>query len=108
MSKPVAVITGASSGIGKACAQVFAANGFTVVISARNKEKLDLVAKEIRDNGQDVLEVLADVSREEDCRNLIEETTRHYQRIDVLINNAGLSMRALFEDTSLDVLRKLM
>lgn len=108
MSKPVAVITGASSGIGKACAAVFARNGYTVVISARNKEKLADVARQIRESGSTVLEVQADVSREADCSHLVEETIKHYQRIDVLINNAGISMRALFEETSLDVLRKLM
>lgn len=108
MSKPVAVITGASGGIGKACAEVFARNGYTVVISARNKEKLDLVAEGIRQHGSTVHEVIADVSIEADCRRLIDETVNHYQRIDVLINNAGLSMRALFEDTDLDVFRKLM
>ena len=108
MSKPVAIITGASSGIGKACAEVFARNGYTVVISARNKDKLDDTATGLRNQGYTVHEVIADVSIEADCRRLIDETVNHFQRIDVLINNAGLSMRALFEDTDLDVLRKLM
>lgn len=108
MSKPVVVITGASSGIGKACAEVFAANGFTVVISARSKEKLEIVEEDIRHAGNSVMAITADVSKEMDCRYLIDETIKHYNRIDVLINNAGLSMRALFEDAKLDVLQKLM
>jgi dehydrogenase/reductase SDR family protein 7B len=108
MSKPVAVITGASSGIGKACAEVFAAKGYTVVICARNQEKLDKVAAQLRGKGYTILEVIADISKEDDCKRLIDETISHYQRIDVLINNAGLSMRGLFEHTDLEVLRKLM
>lgn len=108
MRKPVAVITGASSGIGKACAEVFARKGYTVVISARNREKLDQVAASICARGYDALAVQADVSKEEDCKNLIALTLQHYNRIDVLINNAGLSMRSLFETTELSVLKKLM
>jgi short-subunit dehydrogenase len=108
MSKPVAVITGASSGIGKACAEVFASKGYTVVICARNPEKLGKVAAELRRKGHSLLEVIADISKEADCKRLMDETISHYQRIDVLINNAGLSMRGLFEHTDLEVLRKLM
>jgi dehydrogenase/reductase SDR family member 7B len=108
MSKPVAIITGASSGIGKACAAEFSARGYIVVISARNSEKLAVAANEISAKGNKVLDIAGDVSIEDDCRRLIDETVQHYGRIDVLINNAGLSMRALFENTDLSVLRKLM
>ena len=108
MSKPVAVITGASSGIGRACAEVFAQRGYTVVISARSQDKLEQVASDLSSKGNTILAIVADVSKEADCRHLMEETLRHYQRIDVLINNAGLSMRALFETAELSVLHRLM
>src|SRR5688572_17684384 len=108
MSKPVAVITGASSGIGRSCAEVFAQRGYTVVISARNQDKLEHLASALSGQGHDVLTVVADVSKEDDCKHLMEETLRHYRRIDVLINNAGLSMRALFETADLSVLHRLM
>src|SRR4051794_23512571 len=104
----VVIITGASSGIGKACAETFAAHGSKVVLCARNKEKLDAVATEFQSKGFEFLCIVADASREEDCKRLIQETINRFGQIDVLINNAGLSMRALFEDVDLNVIRKLM
>ncbi len=108
MKDKVVIITGASSGIGKALAGEYASRGSKVVMAARNAGKLDELAGELRNNGHDVLPVPTDVSKEEDCKNLIKQTLDTYGRIDVLINNAGISMRALFEQTDLDVIRQLM
>lgn len=108
MENKVVVITGASSGIGKACALRFAKAGAKVVISARNKEKLRQVEKEIRSKGGEVLSISADVSVELDCKFLIDHSVAHFGGIDVLINNAGISMRALFADTDLQVIKNLM
>ncbi|CAN5606631.1 SDR family oxidoreductase [soil metagenome] len=108
MDRKVIVITGASSGIGKACAEVFASHNYAVVISGRSADRLQLVASELKDQGREVLAVPTDVSKEEDCHNLIQKTVEKYGRIDVLINNAGLSMRAVFEDVDLSVLKTLM
>lgn len=104
----VVIITGASSGIGKACALAFAAEGCHVVLAARNKDALQSVAAECETKGVKSLIVPTDVAQEEDCKNLVEETLKAFGKIDILINNAGLSMRALFEDTDLQVLKKLM
>lgn len=108
MKNKVVIITGASSGIGKACAELFGLAGARVVITGRNAANLQAVAAHLTARGIDNRAVLADVSVEADNRRMVEETIRAYGRIDVLINNAGISMRALFEDVDLDVIRKVM
>ena len=108
MKDKVVIITGGSSGIGKACALKFAAQGARVVISARSAENLKQVEAELLEKGAEVLAVVGDVSKEEDCVRLINEALNRFGRIDVLINNAGISMRALFKDLDLDVMRQLM
>lgn len=104
----IVLITGASSGIGRSTAFAAARRGAKVVLGARNTEKLSVVADECRRLNTEALAVEVDVSNEQSCRNLIQETINHFGRIDVLINNAGISMRALFLETDLLVLRKLM
>ena len=108
MDSKVVVITGASSGIGKSLAVVFARNGFRVVISGRNEERLIAVKNQIEKSGAEVLACIVDGSKEADCKKLIDEAIHKFGRIDVLINNAGQSMRALFENTELNVIRSLM
>jgi NAD(P)-dependent dehydrogenase (short-subunit alcohol dehydrogenase family) len=102
----VVVITGASSGIGEALAYEFAALGAKVVIAARDEAKLAGVAS--RAGTPNILAVTADVSREDDCRELIEKTVAAFGGIDVLVCNAGVSMRALLDDVDTEVLRRLM
>lgn len=104
----VVVITGASSGIGKACAFAFAKQGCQVMLAARDEKKLAEVTEAIRSSGNTVAYCKTDVSTEDDCRRLMEETIRQFGRIDILINNAGISMRAVFADLDLNVLRQLM
>jgi len=108
MKDKVVIITGATSGIGKALAYECASRGARLVVSGRNNEKLMEISEDLLKTGIQVLPVKADVSVEEDCRELIRKTVEKYDRIDVLVNNAGISMRALFEDVDLVVLRKLM
>jgi len=108
MKDKVIIITGATSGIGRALAFECASRGARLVISARNNEKLMEVSEDLLRTGIRILPVKADVSVEEDCRELIRRTIEEYGCIDILINNAGISMRALFEEVDLNVLRKLM
>jgi short-subunit dehydrogenase len=108
MKNRVVVVTGASSGIGKALAFELADRGAKIVLAARNFEKLKEIEEKLVGSGTDVLSVQTDVSLEQDCKKLIEKTLEKYDKLDVLINNAGISMRALFKDTNLDVLRRLM
>lgn len=104
----VIVITGASSGIGKALAMEFASSGAKLILGARNGERLNIAMDEVRSLGGEVSGIPTDVAVEADCRRLIEKAIQDYGRIDVLINNAGISMRALFEDADLNVLKQLM
>jgi NAD(P)-dependent dehydrogenase (short-subunit alcohol dehydrogenase family) len=108
MKDKVVIITGASSGIGKALSFEMASRGAIVVMAARSWDKLGEIEKELMAGGYRVLAVQADVSQDGDCRRLIAETVQKFGRIDVLINNAGISMRALFEQVDLEVVRRLM
>ena len=104
----VVIVTGASSGIGKAIAKEFAANGSKVILAARSEEKLSEIVNEISAKNQKASYIVTDVSKEEDCRNLVLRTIEKYGSIDILINNAGISMRAAFHDVDLNVLHTLM
>lgn len=106
MKNKVVVITGASSGIGRALAKEFAAKGARLSLGARRTELLDELKSELHES--EILIHKTDVSQEDDCRLLIEETVNRFGQIDVLINNAGISMRALFEEVDLKVIRQLM
>ncbi len=108
MRNKVVIITGASSGIGKALAYEFSSHGSKVVMGARNGESLYEIAEDIKQKGGEAIFVKTDVSVEADCENLINEAINKFGDIDILINNAGISMRALFKDTELSVIKKLM
>ena len=86
----VVVITGSNSGVGAACAKMCAREGAKVVISARRVEALKTVEEEIKALGGTVLSVPTDISKVEDCENLIEKTVEVFGQIDVLVNNAGV------------------
>ena len=98
------VITGGSSGIGKALVEVALASGAKVAVCARNMAKLE----ELFAKSESLLCFKADVSIESDCKAFMEAVLQRWGTIDVLINNAGMSMRALFEDLDLAVLKELM
>ena len=102
------VITGASSGIGEAMAREYAKMGAKVVMAARRSEELERIAAEIRNAGGSVAYAACDVTKEEECKHLMEVAVEAFGGIDVLIYNAGLSMRALFDDCDLRVLHRLM
>lgn len=102
------VITGASSGIGAAMAREYAAMGAKVVLGARQQDKLDELCKEITAKGGQAVYSVTDVTKAEDCEKLIQKAVDSFGGIDVLICNAGISMRALFDDLDLSVLHRLM
>lgn len=106
MKNKVVVITGASSGIGRALAKECAAMGAKLSLAARRTDLLEALKAELPNT--EILITPTDVSKEDDCRILIDQTIQHFGQIDVLINNAGISMRALFEEVDLKVIRQLM
>ena len=108
MKDKVVIITGGSSGIGKALAAEFGRHGSRVLITGRDGTALDQAVAELRQQGLEVAGFRADVSREEDNRLMAEEAVKRFGKIDILINNAGISMRALFSEVELDVIRKVM
>jgi len=104
----VVIITGASSGIGKACAYEFSGMGAKVVMGARRENELKIIEDEIKQKGGDCLSVKTDVRNVEDCKSLINKAIEKYNKIDILINNAGISMRANFEELDLSIIKELM
>lgn len=104
----VVIVTGASSGIGLASARLFGGLGARVVMAARSLEKMEAEARTVSEDPSRVWAAKTDVSCESDCKELIAKTIERFGRIDVLINNAGVSMRAMFRDLDLQVIRRLM
>jgi NAD(P)-dependent dehydrogenase (short-subunit alcohol dehydrogenase family) len=102
LSGKVCVVTGSSSGIGKATAAAVLREGGSAVINSRSSEKASAVAKELDPGGRRTLAVRADVSEEADVRALFDKTAEHFGRVDVLVNNAATPMNATIEDLTLD------
>jgi short-subunit dehydrogenase len=105
----VIIITGASSGIGKSLAYEFAKRGANLVLGARQYVALCEITEDIEKKyGIQAVAVHCDVTVEDECAQLIKQTLLTFKKIDVLVNNAGISMRALFNDADIDVLKKVM
>jgi NAD(P)-dependent dehydrogenase (short-subunit alcohol dehydrogenase family) len=97
----VAIVTGASNGIGRAIAETFAAEGARTVLVARRAELLDEVAAGIRGRGGQAQPMPADLTREDHIESLFASVTKQFGRLDVLVNNAGISTHKNTEDISL-------
>ena len=108
MKERVVLITGGTSGIGPSTALELGRAGARVVVTGRNEARLHDTAQELARLGITHLTVRADVGVEDDARRAVEAAVRQFGRLDVLINNAGISMRALFRDADLEVIRRLM
>ena len=110
MRKKVAIVTGSSKGIGKAIAFAFAKSKeySTVVINSRKAKEAQQVSKEIERLGCNSIAIEADVSKESDCIRLIEETVKHFGRIDVLVNNAGIQEDLPLTDINLEEWYKII
>lgn len=106
--QPVVIITGGSSGIGKALAYEFGKNKHIVVITGRNPQKLAEVEKELLGYQIQAKGIVCDSASEEETRAMVQEVVDEYGRIDILINNAGISMRAMFENVQIEVLKQVM
>ena len=106
MQNKVVVITGASSGIGKALAEEYASKGWNLVLAARRIDRLKELESKFKN--VEVLSVKTDVAVESDCKKLIDSAIEKFGKIDVLINNAGICMRAATVEVDVGVLRKVM
>ncbi|MDB5147889.1 MAG: family oxidoreductase [Mucilaginibacter sp.] len=109
LNDKIVIITGASSGIGKSLAYECAKRGANVVLAARQYVTLCQLTEQLEKEYQiKALAVQCDVTNEADCAHLIKQTLTTFGKIDVLINNAGITMRALFKDAKVDVLKQVM
>ena len=103
-----AVITGATSGIGRETSLRFAKSGVNVVAAGRRKERLEELVHEIESKGSQALAVTTDVSDEAQVQNLIDKAVERFGRIDILVNNAGVGLAAKFEEQSIEDFRRVM
>lgn len=99
----VAIITGSSIGIGKASALMLAQHGVKIVLNGRNEEKLNKARAEMMEKGYEVIAFKGDVTNPMDCERMIKTTIATFGKLDILINNAGISMRGNFETLDISV-----
>ncbi|AFK05309.1 short-chain dehydrogenase/reductase SDR [Emticicia oligotrophica DSM 17448] len=105
----VVIITGGSSGIGKALAFELGKEKCKLIITGRNNDKLEQTSHELSMNGIENHYIVADSSLEYDNKRIVAEAIYHYGKIDIVINNAGITMRSMFEDADIDAtIRKVM
>lgn len=104
----VAIITGASYGMGKAIAELFADEGASVVLTARGQEKLDEVVNGIKAEGQKAIGVTADIGSLEDTKRVFAETIKTFGGLDILINNAGLGEQTMIDETEDEWMQYIM
>lgn len=108
MQNKVVVITGGSSGIGKALAFELGKAGAKIAITGRNATLLREVSAQLSEQHIQHLALVADVSIEQDNQRMAQQVVEHFGGIDMLINNAGITMRAMFEETDSSVFHKVM
>ncbi|XP_033627673.1 3-oxoacyl-[acyl-carrier-protein] reductase FabG-like [Asterias rubens] len=104
----VAIVTGASSGIGWATSVLFAKLGAKLSVAGRNESNLDKVAKLCQENGSETLVVVGDVTKEDDNKNLIEKTVQKFGKLDILVNCAGIISLGTIETTSMEAYDSMM
>jgi NAD(P)-dependent dehydrogenase (short-subunit alcohol dehydrogenase family) len=104
----VAIVTGGATGLGKQMAEALAEAGAKLVLCARNKERCDFAAAELRKSGTEVLSLGCDVKKPESIQSVIGETIGRFGGIDILINNAGTSWGASVEEMKLEQWNKVM
>lgn len=108
LNAKVAVVTGASKGIGSAIAQTLAREGARVVLAARNAALLQSVQQQIEASGGTAIAIPTDVTSEHSVKNLVTETLRLYGTVDILVNNAGVGLFSSVVETSADAYEKMM
>ena len=101
-------VTGASSGIGEALAYQFAKEGSRLILSARRKAELERVKQACQLADEDILVLPLDLEKHDEMESKVEASKKHFGRVDVLINNGGISQRSLIKDTDFSVYKRLV
>lgn len=104
----VAIVTGASSGIGEATAVALAAEGATLAIAARRSDRLESLAQRITANGGTVLPIVTDVSDETQVRDMVQKTQAEYGKVDILVNNAGVMLLGPIDGANTEDWRRMI
>ena len=107
LNNKVAIITGSSRGIGKATAISMSREGATIMLNGRNKERLLQVENQIKDMGGVVSTFCCDISNPEKAKKLLDHTIETFGKLDILINNAGVSMRGNFSELNPEVFKRV-
>ncbi len=108
LSGKVALVTGGSQGIGKYIALAMGRKGAKVVICGRSEERLARGTGWLQSHGIETYPLVADITRKDDCDRMVESVINTYGRLDVVVNNAGTSMRGNFQDVDVEVFKKIM
>ena len=108
LASKVAIVTGSSSGIGKAIALQFAEEGARVVVAARRKALCEKTVAQILKRGGEAKAIQTDVSEESQVKRLIAEAVKHYGRLDILVNNAGIGGGGRIAETTTDMFDRVM
>lgn len=98
----VAIVTGSTSGMGRATAVLFAREGAKVVVTGRNEERAKAVVEQIKSEGNEAMYVIVDTSKVEDAKGLVDKTIEAYGTVDVLFNNAGTLSMSSLQNVSLE------
>ncbi len=104
----VAIVTGASSGIGEATAIALAAEGAAVTIAARRRDRLDDLTKRITEKGEQVLSITADVSDEAQVDDVVQQTQVKFGKVDILVNNAGVMLLGMIDGANTEDWRRMI
>jgi NADP-dependent 3-hydroxy acid dehydrogenase YdfG len=104
----VALVTGASSGIGEATAMALVAEGATVVLSARRADRIDELVKRITDNGGKALPIVSDVVDEAQANDMVKKTHDEFGRLDILVNNAGVMLLGQIDGANTEDWRRMI
>lgn len=109
MERKTVLITGASRGLGKEIAKVFAKNDYNIILNYNNSEKEALMlTEELKQYNVDVLPIKTDITNEEEIKNMVEESIKNFKKIDVLINNAGIAIDTTFEEKTKENFMKIL
>jgi len=104
----VAIITGGASGIGLATCKELAEHGARIAMLDMDRKSLESCKKSFLDRGHDIIALECDVTNDDACRDSINQVLNKFGQIDILFNNAGITQRGLFENTDVDVFKKVM